>query len=95
MTDPGAAPNNDFPYEDHAGEVIDQQDMEAHAANVEQEIDADQIIRHNMYIGWVMGVSQSNDFPLEHKGGNLFGLTIDALRGHTFVIPYPPKDWKP
>lgn len=94
-TDPGTAPDNWTDYQEHASEVIDTKDMEALAANAEQGIDMDQVIVHNMYIGWIMGVARSNNLPLEHRGGNQFTLNLEPLSGHTFVIPYPPEGWTP
>lgn len=95
MTDPGTAPNNDIEYMNHASEAIDAQDMEAYGGNSEQGFDMDQFILHQQYIGWIMGVAMSNNLPLEYKGGNQFTLTLEPLNGHQFVIPYPPKGWKP
>lgn len=95
MTDPGTAPNNDIGYVSHASEVIDEQDMEALGANAEQGFDMAEFIRHQMYIGWVMGVAESKEIPIKHEGGNQFSITLEPLDDHVFVIPYPPEDWKP
>jgi hypothetical protein len=95
MTNPGTAPDNDAEYMTHAGETINRQDMEALGANSEQGFDMDQFILHQQYIGWIMGVAQSKELPIEYKGGNLFTLTLEPLKDHTFVIPYPPEGWKP
>jgi hypothetical protein len=94
-TDPGTAPNNDIDYENHASEVIDSRDMEALGSNSAQDVDMDQFIRHQVYIGWILGVARSNDYPLNFEGGNQFTLTLEALSGHKFLIPYPPRDWTP
>lgn len=95
MTDPGTAPDNELDYQSHAHEVIDERDMEALAANAEQEIDMGQVIRHNQYIGWVLGVSKTTSVSLVHKGGNQVGIDEEILEDVTLLIPYPPKSWKP
>jgi len=89
-------PVNDDPYQSFANEPLDPLNMEAVAANAEQDFDMNQVIRHNQYIGWVLWVIKYvAPFTLVHKGGNQIGIDNEALREITLVVPYPPEDWSP
>jgi hypothetical protein len=95
MSDPSTAPDNELDYAVHSSEVINERDMEALAANAEQGADMDQVIRHNLYIGWVMGLLRDKDVTeIRHGGGNRMDISTDRYTVMV-VVPYPPRDWKP
>jgi len=80
-------------YKDDADTALDQQNLEAVVANTDQEYDVDQAIRHNQYIGWIMGRAGLMSVGIVYKEGNL--VELKDMPGVYLVIPYPPRDWKP
>jgi len=87
-------PIEDNDYQEYADKNLDTQDMEAMVANAEQEADMPQAIRHQLYIGWVLGMARANAGtggpPIHHEGGNRVSVQGVAAM---LVIPMPPKDW--
>ena len=56
--------------------------------------------RHAHYAGWVIGLAQGHDLPVEPElddNGNHTDRFTLALGGHTItlVVPPPPDDWEP
>lgn len=90
-------------YQTHADESIDSRDMEALAANAEQDFDMDQVIRHNLYIGWIMGLGVEKEISVHHGGGNRLVIAFasapsfpgSAAASVSVIVPYPPKEWQP
>lgn len=87
------APVNDDDYKDFADTELDEQNMEAVAANAEQGVDMHQALRHSLYIGWVLAHARREGIDLTFKGGNIFELA--KLPAINLVIPYPPSEWAP
>lgn len=82
-------------YANSANDDIDQQNMEALVANTEQDYDVDQAVRHNIYIGWIMGLLKGKDIEaLRHGGGNRLEIVLEPYH-ITVLIPYPPGEWQP
>jgi hypothetical protein len=87
---------NEEHYVDHTDVAITKQDMEALAANAEQDWDIDQVIRHNLYIGWIMGLANGADVTaIRHGGGNRVLINLSNEASLTLIVPYPPQDWQP
>lgn len=74
---------------------IDKRDMEALAANTEQDWDVHQLIRHNLYIGWILGLLNGREIEkVQHGGGNQLEIHLtDRIGTITVIVPYPPDDW--
>jgi hypothetical protein len=87
------SPVNSDDYKYFADTELNEVDMEAVAANAEQEYDMNQVIRHNVYIGWVLALAKGAGVSIEYHGGNRFNLI--ELPNIVFVIPYPPTEWEP
>jgi hypothetical protein len=83
-------------YVHSTDQPLDLQTMEALAAEAEEGVDMNQVIRHNQYIGWVLGIARTHGLvEFVPAGGNRFDLRIADELSVTLVIPYPPEEWQP
>lgn len=54
--------------------------------------------RHNLYVGWVMGIAARHGFmpePVRDEAGNYTDRITLPIGDHeiTVVVPPPPADW--
>ena len=64
------------------------------------------VARHNLYVGWVIGIAKRHDLDVTHLGGNEIEVRIPPRTGSLeffppprvtirLTVPPPPDDWQP